>query len=187
MIITTLSPDDQERIHQVAQLLVKEFAEHWPHAWPDIEAALEEVLESFELGRISRVAVSKSGQVMGWISAIMEYEGHAWQLHPLVVHPEHQGFGIGRMLVRDLEEQIRQRGGTTIYLGTDDEDGMTSLANIDLYPDVFEHIAQIKNLKQHPYQFYQKLGFVIVGVIPDANGLGKPDILMAKRIGKLGD
>ena len=25
-------------------------------------------------------------------------------------------------------------------------------------------------------------GFVIVGVVPDANGLGKPDILMAKRV-----
>jgi len=31
---------------------------------------------------------------------------------------------------------------------------------------------------------YQKCGFVIVGVVPDANGLGKPDILMAKRIYK---
>ncbi|MGW8226317.1 MAG: GNAT family N-acetyltransferase [Anaerolineales bacterium] len=187
MMITTLSLDDQEWIHQAAQLLVEGFAEHWPNAWPDIEAALEEVMESFELGRISRVAVSKDGQVLGWISAIKEYEGHAWQLHPLVVHPEHQGLGIGRSLVQDLEEQIRQRGGETIYLGTDDEDGMTSLANIDLYPDVFGYLAQIKNLKQHPYQFYQKLGFVIVGVIPDANGPGKPDILMAKRISKLGD
>ena len=29
---------------------------------------------------------------------------------------------------------------------------------------------------------YQKCGFVIVGVVPDANGPGKPDILMAKRV-----
>jgi aminoglycoside 6'-N-acetyltransferase I len=28
----------------------------------------------------------------------------------------------------------------------------------------------------------QKLGFSVVGVVPDANGLGKPDILMAKRV-----
>jgi aminoglycoside 6'-N-acetyltransferase I len=84
----------------------------------------------------------------------------------------------------DIEEIIRHRGGTTIYLGTDDEDGMTSLADTDLYPDVFEHIARIKNLKHHPYQFYQKLGFVIVGVIPDANGPGKPDILMSKRVAR---
>ncbi|MCA9940912.1 MAG: AAC(6')-Ia family aminoglycoside 6'-N-acetyltransferase, partial [Anaerolineales bacterium] len=27
-----------------------------------------------------------------------------------------------------------------------------------------------------------KLGYAIVGVVPDANGWGKPDIIMAKRI-----
>ena len=47
---------------------------------------------------------------------------------------------------------------------------------------VFEHVARIRNLKGHPYEFYQKLGYVIVGVIPDANGPGKPDIIMARRI-----
>ncbi len=77
---------------------------------------------------------------------------------------------------------MRARGGITIFLGSDDEDGMTSLAGVDLYPDVAGHIASIRNLKRHPYQFYQKLGYTIVGVIPDANGPGKPDILMAKRI-----
>jgi aminoglycoside 6'-N-acetyltransferase I len=182
MIITDLSPNDQERIHQAAHLLEEGFKTHWPNAWPDIESALEEVQESFGEDRINRVAVNDDGFVLGWIGAIPEYDGHAWQLHPLVVHPEHQGLGVGRSLVQDLEEQIHQRGGTTIYLGTDDEDGMTSLANVNLYPDVFHHIARIKNLKCHPYQFYQKLGFVIVGVIPDANGPGKPDILMAKRV-----
>ncbi len=182
MIVTDLPPANQEWIHQTARLLVEGFKTHWPKAWPDLESGLEEVQESFGEDRISRVALDDDGMVLGWIGAIPEYDGHAWQLHPLVVHPLHQGLGNGRLLVQDLEEQIRQRGGTTIYLGTDDEDEMTSLANVDLYPDVFQHIARIKNLKHHPYQFYQKLGFVIVGVIPDANGPGKPDILMAKRV-----
>ena len=30
--------------------------------------------------------------------------------------------------------------------------------------------------------FYQKLGYEIVGLIPDANGPGKPDIMMARRL-----
>ena len=184
MIITDLLSHDQEMIRQTAQLLVEGFKAHWPNAWPDLDSALEEVQDSFGEDRISRVALDDSGQVLGWIGAIPEYDGHAWQMHPLVVHPRHQGTGIGRKLVKDLEEIIRHRGGITIYLGTDDEDSMTSLADIDLYPDVYEHIARIKNLKHHPYQFYQKLGYVIVGVIPDANGPGKPDILMSKRVAR---
>jgi aminoglycoside 6'-N-acetyltransferase I len=56
------------------------------------------------------------------------------------------------------------------------------LGGVDLYPNVWEHIANIKNLGRHPYEFYQKVGFVIVGVVPDANGPGKPDIYMAKRV-----
>ena len=182
MIISDLQADNQEFIQQTAQLLVEGFKTHWPNAWPDLESALEEVQDSFTEDRLSRVALNEDGFVLGWVGAIPEYDGHAWQLHPLVVHPLYQGQGIGRALVQEVEQIISQRGGTTIYLGTDDEDNMTSLGNIDLYPDVFQHITRIKNLKHHPYQFYQKLGFVIVGVIPDANGPGKPDILMAKRV-----
>ncbi len=61
---------------------------------------------------------------------------------------------------------------------------MTSLSGVDLYSNVLEHLANIKNLRGHPYAFYQKLGFVIVGVLPDANGVGKPDIFMAKQVGR---
>jgi aminoglycoside 6'-N-acetyltransferase I len=182
--IIDLSERDPGVIQEVAEFLVAGFKSHWPNAWPTIESAYTEVIESLEEGRISRIAVNDQGQVLGWIGGISEYDGHTWQLHPLAVHPDHQNMGIGRALVTDLETLIRRRGGTTIYLGTDDEDGMTTLSDIDLYPDVFEHIARIKNLKGHPYQFYQKLGFVIVGVIPDANGPGKPDITMAKRVSK---
>ena len=184
MIITDLSSSEREKIDQTAELLVAGFKEHWPNAWPDLTSALEEVEKSFNEGRISRVAQEKNGKILGWIDAIKEYDGHTWQLHPLVVHPEHQEKGIGRSLVQDLEEIIGQLGGTTIYLGTDDEDSMTSLSGIDLYPNVFQHINQIEDLKGHPFQFYQKMGFVIVGVIPDANGPGKPDIMMAKRVSK---
>ena len=90
--------------------------------------------------------------------------------------------GSAGRLIADFEKIVKKRGGITIYLGTDDEDGMTSLANTDLYTNLWGKIDGIRNLKRHPYEFYQKQGFAIVGVIPDANGLGKPDILMAKRV-----
>ena len=57
-----------------------------------------------------------------------------------------------------------------------------TLSGVNLYPNVCDHIVAIKNLRRHPYEFYQKCGFVIVGIMPDANRLGKPDIYMAKPI-----
>jgi|TARA_B100002003_G_C14066615_1_gene513268 aminoglycoside 6'-N-acetyltransferase I len=109
--------------------------------------------------------------------------GGVWELYPLVVKPVSQGMGVGAALVADLEECIAARGGVTVTLGSDDETGLTSLSGIDLYPDITEHIRNIRNLNRHPYEFYQKQGYVITGVVPDANGWGKPDIMMSKRIG----
>ena len=183
MQIVDFPADDAKVIHQTAVMLVEGFKDHWPHAWPDLDAALEEVQESLGAGRINRIAIDDDGTVLGWVGATGQYDGNAWELHPMVVRLEHQGKGIGRALAADLEVQVRKQGGITIYLGTDDEDGMTSLGYTDLYPHVVEHIINIRNLRRHPYEFYQKLGYVIVGVIPDANGLGKPDIMMAKRVG----
>jgi aminoglycoside 6'-N-acetyltransferase I len=59
---------------------------------------------------------------------------------------------------------------------------MTTLSGADLYPDVLGHLANIKNLRGHPYEFYSRLGFSLIGAMPDANGWGKPDIYMAKRL-----
>jgi aminoglycoside 6'-N-acetyltransferase I len=98
------------------------------------------------------------------------------------VSPDWRKRGIGRALVADIEQQVRLQGAVTVYLGTDDEDNRTSLGGIDLYPNVLAQLSQIKDVGGHPFAFYQKLGYVVVGIIPDANGPGKPDILMAKRI-----
>ena len=121
--------------------------------------------------------------MLGWIGGMSQYSGHVWELHPLVVDARHRRQGIGRALVLDFEVRARERGGLTILLGSDDETDQTSLSGVDLYSDTWQHIAHIRNLGGHPYEFYQKLGFTIVGVVPDANGRGKPDILLAKRIG----
>ena len=182
MRILDLQPTDQQAIAQTATLLVEGFKEHWPKAWPNMDAALQEVRGSLGVDRISRIAVDEQGAVLGWIGGIRQYAGHVWELHPLVVKPDCQRQGIGRALVADLEAQVSARGGLTIWLGTDDEHNMTSLAGVDLFPDVLEHLANIRNLRGHPYEFYLKVGFAIVGVLPDANGPGKPDIFMAKSV-----
>lgn len=59
---------------------------------------------------------------------------------------------------------------------------MTSLGGVELFPNVLERAAAIRNHRGHPYEFYQKVGFVIIGVMPNANGPGKPDIFMAKPV-----
>lgn len=169
-----------EFVNPIADLLVAAFVKHTP-IWHDVESARREVLQSLGSDRLSRVAV-RAGEAVGWVGGIKAYDGHAWELHPLVVKPELHGQGIGMMLVRDLERLVYELGAQTLWLGCDDEDGRTTLAGVDLYPHAWEHIAKIKNLRRHPFEFYQKAGFSIVGVIPDANGPGKPDILMAKRV-----
>ena len=182
MKILTLSPANEPLIQQAAQLLLDAFREHWPDAWRTWDEALKEVQEMLESGRICRVAVDESGNLLGIIGGIPGYDGNVWELHPLAVQPSLQGQGIGRALVMDLEEQVRSKDGLTITLGSDDEDSMTSLSNVDLYENLWEKIRDIHNFKNHPFEFYQKMGYVITGVVPDANGRGKPDILMAKRL-----
>lgn len=183
MQILTCDGQNERLMRQMAQLLVDAFREHWPEAWRTLEEGMEEVREMLEAERICRVALDEDGGLLGMIGGIPQYDGNVWELHPLAVQPHVHGWGIGRMLVLDFEMQVRQRGGLTITLGTDDEDGMTSLSQVDLFDDLWGKVRNIRNLKGHPYEFYQKMGYIITGVVPDANGLGKPDILMSKRVG----
>ena len=182
MDIISPTTENETLLQQAAQLLKDAFREHWPDAWSTFEDGLKEVHEMLAAERICRFAVDEGGNLLGIIGGIPGYDGLVWELHPLAVQPHLQGQGIGRALVEDLETQVRLRGGLTITLGTDDEDDMTSLSNVDLYENTWEKIQNIRNFKGHPFTFYQKLGYVITGVVPDANGVGKPDIIMSKRV-----
>ncbi|HZM20755.1 MAG TPA: GNAT family N-acetyltransferase [Anaerolineales bacterium] len=182
MNIISPTHEKEHLIQQAAQLMVDAFREHWPDAWPTLEDGLQEVNEMLVPERICRVAVDEEGNLLGMIGGIPQYDGHVWELHPLAVQPNIQGQGIGRALVEDFEEQVRLRGGLTITLGSDDEDSMTSLSNVNLYENLWDQVKNIRNFKGHPFEFYQKMGYVITGVVIDANGVGKPDILMSKRV-----
>ena len=182
MNIISLTRKNEHWIEQAAQLLMDAFHKHWPAAWPTLDDGLQEVNEMLDKERICRIAIDDEENLLGIIGGIPQYDGHVWELHPLAVQPDLQYQGIGRALVLDFEEQVRLRGGLTIILGSDDEDNMTSLSNVDLYEDLWDKIRNIRNLKKHPFEFYQKMGYIISGVVIDANGIGKPDILMSKRV-----
>jgi len=167
-------------IHSIAALLVAGFREHWPDAWPTLDDAIVEVEASLEPGHISRVAI-EDGEPLGWIGGMHDYD-RVWELHPLVVREDRRNRGIGRILVEDLERLVAAEQGLTLRLGTNDDDAMTSVGGGDLYPNPLDHLAALTDRKGHPFGFYRRLGFVVTGIIPDADGLGKPDILMAKRV-----
>ncbi len=177
MRIVDLAAAGDDAVRQAASIL----HDTLPEGWPEFEAALAEVRACFAPDRISRAAV-EGDEVVGWVGGLKRYDGNAWELHPLAVKHGRQRQGIGSALVADLEERVLEQGAHTVFLGADDLRDQTSLAAIDLYPDPLSHLQNIRNLNGHQYEFYQKLGYVIVGVVPDANGFGKPDIFMAKRI-----
>ncbi len=55
------------------------------------------------------------------------------------------------------------------------------------YEDVPRHLAALRDLGgRHPFRFYRRLGYVVTGCMPDANGPGRPDIYMSKPAGRGG-
>jgi aminoglycoside 6'-N-acetyltransferase I len=180
MQIRDLDPASLDERESCARLLLEEFRDIAPDAWPSIDRAQETVDECSRTGpvRVARV----DDTIVGWIGGHHAFS-RVWELHPLVVARKAQKQGIGRALVADLERIAAERGAMTLILGSDDEVGLTSLAGIELYPDPLAHLSRLEDRRGHAFTFYLKCGFVVTGVVPDANGFGQPDIHMAKRVG----
>lgn len=98
-------------------------------------------------------------------------------------HGEADYRGIGSALMAALEARARSEGVLTLFLGSDDDYGGTTLFGRDLGPDVVGNIATIQMTgRRHPLTFYRRHGYEVVGLLPDVNGAGRPDIMLAKRL-----
>lgn len=181
LTIDELTASDSARIEEAARLLHHAFSPLG--VWTTMAEARREVLDSISADRISRVARRDDGAVIGWIGAIREYDGLVWQLHPIVVDEKNRRSGVGRALIQDLEAILTARGALTLWAGSDDLAGETSLGRVDLYSELPEKLDAARSWGAHPLPFYRRLGFQIIGVMPDANGPGRPDIFLAKRLG----
>ena len=180
MKIISMKELTPSQLLQAAQMLTDEL----PLGWASLSDAEEEIAELLcDKAEATLLAAVENDEVLGWCGILPEYNGKVYELHPLVVRRDKQGKGIGRQLMEHIEHAAKERGGITLMLGADDEapGGETSLANVDLYDNPLNHL---KNFEPGTHQtaFYLKLGYQIVGVMPDANGVGKPDIFMAKRL-----
>jgi len=166
---------------QAAKILLEAFPE--ANMWLDLneKKALDTVNECIASENIA-IGININDQLIGWIGLRPMYE-KTWELHPLAIKPEFQGKGYGRVLLFELEKIAQEKGIIGIVAGSDDDTNKTSLSEKEITGEnIFEEIKNIKNNKNHPFEFYKKCGFSIIGVIPNASGPQKPDIWLWKDI-----
>jgi len=179
MNIINMAQLSRTQITQAAQILTDSI----PEGWPTLRHALDEI-KALLVPENTLLAAVENGEVIGWGGILAPiYNGNVFELHPLAVRSDRRRQGVGRAIVAALEEEAGKRGGLTIYMGADDEKngGETSLANVDLYDDL---PGKMLNFSPGTHQsgFYLKLGYKLIGVMPDANGRGKPDLYFGKRL-----
>ena len=179
MQIINMNKANETQITQAAQILTDSL----PIGWPTFQDAMDEIKDLL-IPKNILLAIVVNDIVLGWGGILAPvYNGNVFELHPLAVRSDRRNQGIGGAIVTALEDEARMQGGLTMHIGADDErdDGETSFANVDLYDDLPRKITNF-NPRMHQSGFYLKLGYKIIGVMPDANGIGKPDIYFGKRI-----
>ena len=178
--IVDLEESEKDRIDRIANFLFDCFTKYAPAWLPDEKACQKQIQDSFESNRRSRVAISEDGHSVGWIGAITDKA--VWEIHPIAVSPSHRRLGLGRRLVADIERLARAEGAVSVWAGTSDETNSTSFSSIDLYSEPGRSFENVQAPPDHPINFWLGVGYSIVGVMPDEEGLGKPGIHFARRI-----
>lgn len=169
---------EEDKMTEAIQLLQDCF----PLWLPTNRSARQAMWLSLSPGAFALAAMEQD-QIIGWGGMMSPiYHGNVFELHPLMVREDYRRQGIGRKLVSELEREARKRGGKTVFLHiNDDSMRETLLSDVDLYDDLPARLRDF-DPGAHPMQFYCKMGYQIIGVLPDANGTGKPDIFLGKRL-----
>jgi len=176
--------ESDDTIKQAAEILYITFTGGDKNQWlKNQKEAFDEVKECIEKPNIC-IGIKAGDELIGWTGIRPMYET-TWELHPMVIKKEYQGKGYGRLLLKEIERMAYLNGIIGLVAGSDDETNSTSLSEKEINGEnVFNEIKNIKNYKNHPFEFYQKCGYTIVAVIPNANGQNNPDIWLWKDIRK---
>ena len=177
--IIDLDTTNSALVERLANITHEAFRENSPDWVPTIELALRQVVAATSPGRLGRVILDQ-GQAAGWIGIIKGRR--VWEIHPIAIAIEHQYKGFGHLLVEDVARLAKAAGALTLFAGTSDEVGTTNLFGVDLYADPASAIKNLRATRRNPFEFWQNAGFTVVGLMPDAEGEGKPGIHMARRL-----
>ncbi len=185
MKIVELPETDKLMLEKLTQLTFEGGKQHNPFWLPTMKDAKDEVAEALSANRICRVLIDGESP-LGW-GAVIPHGYGIWELHPLVIDPAYHRKGYGKYLVGELEKLAVSAGATTMILSTTDALGGTNIGGIDLYDDPLGRLIKIDvtNVENgHAFQFWRKVGYSLVGVLPDAEGRGIPSIQFSKRLTK---
>jgi aminoglycoside 6'-N-acetyltransferase I len=174
---------DTRLIDALARLTYDSARSHNPAWLPTLQDAAETVHDALSPQTLCRVLMDGEKPI-AWIAATPQEHG-VWELHPLLVAPAHQRKGHGRTLVAEIERLALAQGARTMILSTADAVRATTLGGIDLFVNPLAALADIDVTDAkagHAYQFWVKVGYSLVGVLPDAEGPGIPSIQCAKLL-----
>lgn len=167
-----------EQLNQAATIL----SDSLPLGWSTPTLAFTDITKLLT-PKNTLLAFLDNDIVIGFGGITPIYNGNVFELHPLAIKSTHRKIGIGTKIVHALESAAKSQGGLTIWLGADDDltPTETSFGDTNLFINFPKQLSEFTP-NFHQTAFYLKLGYTIMGALPNANGKGKPDIFLAKSL-----
>jgi GNAT superfamily N-acetyltransferase len=101
VLLRPAAREDLAALREIERAAVQQFRDHGLDHVADMEPAPVEVLASYSDDNRAWVAVDESGQLIGYILvSIIDAGGH---IEVVSVAPAHQGQGVGRALIEQVE------------------------------------------------------------------------------------